>query len=104
MFVRAEESKLLRWKADAERAGMPFSAWVRDCMEAGSRRLHGQQGAAVTNGQRLQHRTPVRQVRVDPEMRVLPKEVARSLSQGADGRCMADAPRGMRCKVCGRVH
>jgi hypothetical protein len=115
----------IRWRADAARANMNYSEWIRFCLN----RMSGRDLDAVLRKPAPKARVseaPVEAAR-EPEAAsdavglgrtsqatslplesrptgfVRMQEQARDLAQ-KNGRCSADVSRGARCKLCGKIH
>lgn len=106
---------VIRWKADAKRQGKTFSAWVRECLNAGGKRLNGEKGVAGQQNKPRIATTPVPEVRTMTEVGTgrlgtvsssqveVERQRARELAQRT-GKCTADVERGVRCRLCGKLH
>lgn len=111
-IFRAPLADVVRWKADAVRAGMSFSGWVRFCLDVGGKRL-GEPGGNKPK----QATTPERAVREEAVVSagvgrlgtVSSSEVGRERERARElarrsGKCTADVERGVRCRLCGMKH
>jgi hypothetical protein len=120
---RCLEADDIRWRADAERAGMTYSEWIRHCLNyGGGRKAHvkpvtparkpevieGPKGreeevtVAVPAGREpAPSQLPPRTLESGGFMRL--RETARDLAE-KNGKCTADVARGTRCKLCGKIH
>ena len=98
-LLRLQEQDYLAYVASAARQRTSVSQYLRDCIRVGARQLSGERAVApVQNkgGRPQQPALPARQVRTPVE--------ARAVAASSDGRCQAHAGRGLRCRVCGKVH
>lgn len=105
---------VVRAKALAARAGMSFSAWLREAMFEKAKRDQGERPqAAEANRPRPAGSVPAVPVRAMESAGVgrlgevssaeFERERARMLAVRT-GRCTADTARGSRCKLCGEIH
>lgn len=109
-IFRCSETDLLRWKADAERAGMSMGAWIRHCLNKVGGRIPI---AKVEVAEREQVEQPRQREAVEVGMGRVgavqssdveqERQRARALAQ-RHGRCTADVTRGVRCRLCGKMH
>lgn len=118
--LRMPLADFVRFAALAARQGESFNAWVLEAMMEKAKRMSGERGISVSDQNRTRiPLTPGRQVRLEPEAlassgtgRVgavssadleLQRRRARDLAQRS-GQCTADVERGVRCRLCGKMH
>lgn len=117
--LRLSEEEMRRYRADAKRAKRSFADHVRHCLEVVSRSPASHPRGADSAGVGKARVSPTRQVRVD-DLQERPSTVrvtevpsamsfaeerdrARDLAQSM-GRCTADVGKGLRCRLCGKIH
>jgi hypothetical protein len=122
----------IRWRADAARAGMDYSSWIRHCLNYGGGRKAqvkpvtparqpevieeptGRAADVTPEVPARQERVAVAVVREPPPSQLPPsalesggfmrmRETAKGLAQ-TNGKCTADVARGTRCKLCAKIH
>jgi hypothetical protein len=116
--LRMPLGDFVRFAALAERAGVSFNHWVLEAMIEKAKRENGERGIVVSDQNRVRiPLTPGRVVREEGEAssgvgRVgavssadleLQRRRARDLAQRS-GKCTADVERGVRCRLCGKMH
>lgn len=122
---RASDQDGIRWRADAARAGMNYSEWIRFCLNRMSGRdlnavlgkpspkARQPEAVEVNAGAVERHagvgreappsQLPPRALESPTGGFVRMRETARDLA-GRTGKCTADVARGTRCKLCGKIH
>jgi hypothetical protein len=101
LIARCQPKELIRWKADAVRAGRRFSAHVRFALNQEHRRLGGDEVVAARV-------VPV-EIRVPPaeevqEVRIRGQGPSDRVSSGPSSGCPADVSKGVRCRLCKKIH
>lgn len=112
-LTRAEPGQIIRWKADAARAGETnFSAYVRQALDERGKRVPVREPEKPAGAVEAVERVAVRTVAAPSGVRVgavqssdveQQRQRARELAQ-KDGRCTADTTKGVRCRLCGKIH
>lgn len=106
ILIQAEPREVDRWIHDAESRGLSFAAWARICLNKQAHNFPVLPDAPAPKA------PPAREAEVVassgrvsdvPFNPVEERERARVLAV-QNGRCTADVPQGVRCKLCGAVH
>lgn len=110
--TRAFKKDIVRWKREAKARGMRFGVWVRMALDEQAMRgdprgnpvartpeVVGSVGGGRVEEVRATVAGPVRSLDSFERGRELARELAQK-----DGRCTADVTKGVRCRLCGKIH
>lgn len=112
--LRMPLADFVRFAALAARDGVSFNEWVVGALMERAKRVNGEKAVAPVQNKPSQGMTPARQVRVttagvgrlgtlESEEIERQRQAARDLAQRS-GKCTADVERGVRCRLCGKMH
>lgn len=109
-LLQMTDAEDLAWRAAAARQGLTFAGYIRLCLTTqGARPLPVHQPpvarveGSVSAGRAEPQVAKGRVATVDSSEFRRVREEAREMAL-RDGKCTADVSKGMRCKLCGKIH